>query len=214
MTKTKLLRTEKQAWSMVVEHDREILNYARFIVRRLRPSTFRTVVEDAEQQARLAAFWAALRYDSSRRTMFMTWARYYIWLHVRRGLLRTGLTGEHQFKPQMVSLDSLEYDPSPLVLEPLSPILLLERDRVVREVLDQMPKRLRIIVAHSVLKGRSYRQVGQKLGLSHEAVRRLRNRAVNAIHYRLWEKGLLDYCPPGHDIARTPASGVASVPSG
>jgi RNA polymerase sigma factor (sigma-70 family) len=191
----KKLHSQKQAWSIVVEHQEEIESLARILTLRMRPRSFSSVVEDAKQVASLAAYKAALRFDSSRKVLFMTWARYYIWLYVRQNLLGTGLTGGHGFKTEMVSYDYLEYEPTPTVIEPDDPILLRERDRIVHELMAKLPDRLRVVAQRCLLEGRPYRQVGQELSISGEFVRRLRNRAMNLIQWGLWQQGLIEYCP-------------------
>lgn len=198
------MRVRQRAWQLVLDHQDDIDRFARVLARRFRPRTYKSSVEDAEQCARMAAFWAAVRYDPARRTKFMTLARYWIWLYVRRALVGTGLAGDVDSRvvSVVVPLDDTLEDELAGDLDPLDPLILRERDRLVREVMARMPPQMQVVATRCLFQDQTYNEVGLDLGVSKEWVRRIRNRAINRIRWELWERGIVE-SPPESDVART-----------
>lgn len=209
------LRSESAAWGLVMDHDREIVRYARRVSWRLFPASCPAIIPDAEQQARLASFWAALRFDPGRQVKFMTWAEYFIWLYVKRYFFKGGFTGTMARRVEVLpfDIDFMESGVLP-TRDGVEDLLLRERDFVVLEEVNKLPERTRRILMQRIMEGLTYQKIGQGLGISYERVRKLQNAAVTAIRNRLLEMGLLENDSLGLDVAHARESGVASSPSG
>lgn len=175
------IRTDQEAWALVLEHEQEIRKYARVLARKLRPATSSVVLDDACSEATMGAFRAAQLYDRSFNTRFMTVAKYWIRLHVQRHLLgRPNDDGKPS--PSVIHIDETnEYDVLPPSIVDFDDIVFRgEARRLFRKALGRLPSIQRKVIRYRV-QGKSFREIGESLGFSHEYARLVRNEAAVAI---------------------------------
>jgi RNA polymerase sigma factor (sigma-70 family) len=184
-------RTDWEAWRMVAEHQTAINKYvdvskSRFTLVGMSP-------EDLKQEAMLAAFRAAQTYDPTRKTQYMTWARYWIDQAVRDIIRRRGITccpkrSAPPLYPFAFTDDEIAQERFALVQDDREKELIgKERDRIVGEAVDSLPPRLRTVVK-ARMRGATLRKVGRSLGITQEGARFLEKKAFRTLRSVLGDR--------------------------
>lgn len=186
-------RTDAEAWEIVVRYDRNIKKYAGLLFS-LRPRQRKDInIDDAYQQARMAAFRAAQLFDETRGVSFMTPAGYWIRARLLRFFRQTGYK-EAGRKP----VEELELDYGPgrrapqwvqnLLRETLiDPCRLVDdacqRERMerLRKVVHLLPERNWNIVYGKFIHGLTLGELSRRFGLCREAVRIITKKSLETL---------------------------------
>ncbi|NMC34625.1 MAG: sigma-70 family RNA polymerase sigma factor [Veillonellaceae bacterium] len=210
----KSLRPDKEAWSYVLKHDKSIRRYASLLFNALRrQGGDRSVtLDDAVQQARMAAFRAAQLFETERGLSFMTLAAY--WIHARmRTLFRhRGYTGagkrvvEEERLDDRLTVGSDGVDGRGELPKWLMNILgdklwepgrtverLVDREKVeqVQRAFARLPARQRHVLHERFVEERTLDDIGHDLGVCRERVRQLEKAGLDQLRAEL----VPDFCP-------------------